>query len=141
VNIYGPNNYDPIFFENIIQKISHFQNSSIIWGGDFNVVQDYILDTSNMNSKNNPKTQEKISKIKEDLDLTNPWSLLNPKARTYTWHCNRKQSRLDYFLISGDLFDNINTVSIKPGYRSDHSMVEMCIDFDNNKKRTRDLEI
>lgn len=134
VNVYGPNEDDPVFFDNLKGKIDHFQNLPVIWGGDFNVVQNYLLDTLNINNKMNQKAQEKINDIKEDLDLSDPWRLKNPTESIFTWHNKRKQSRLDYFLISGTLLDNITEVKIKPGYRSDHSTVEIKLELNEQKK-------
>jgi hypothetical protein len=42
----------------------------IIWG-DFIVVHDYILDTANLNSKNNPKAQEKFISLKKTKNMKN----------------------------------------------------------------------
>ena len=48
-----------------------------------------------------------------------------PNSRQYTWrqHSPLKQSRIDYFLISEDLFSLIKDTDIKPGYRTDHSAI------------------
>ena len=40
-----------------------------------------------------------------------------------------KQARLDYFLLPNSLTDIVETIDIKPGYRSDHSIVEMQINI------------
>ena len=38
-----------------------------------------------------------------------------------------KQARLDYILISNTFSDLVHSCNIQPGYRSDHSIVEMKI--------------
>ena len=53
VALYGPNDDTPDFFENLKNKIVVLGNSSIIIGGDWNVVQDFYLDTDNYLHKNN----------------------------------------------------------------------------------------
>ena len=40
-----------------------------------------------------------------------------------------KPANLDYFLISNSMFDLVNTCNIKPGYRSDHSVIQLEIEF------------
>jgi hypothetical protein len=45
-----------------------------------------------------------------------------------------KQSRLDYFLVSFDFEAFIIISEIRIAYRSDHSPVSVCLQF-NNKKR------
>ncbi|CAG2238259.1 unnamed protein product [Mytilus edulis] len=58
--IYGPNNDDTSFFENIKHKISHYGNSSTVVAGDWNVVQDYDMDTLHYRSENNLQSKAKI---------------------------------------------------------------------------------
>ena len=51
----------------------------------------------------------------------------HPEIRHYTWRRRNpfKQARLDYFLISNNLTDTISKADIIPGYRSDHSIIEL----------------
>ena len=131
VNVYGPNNDDPNFFELLKVKLEQVNNEHIIIGGDFNVVQDYDIDTLNILKKQNVKSNECINKLKYDLDLYDPWRQYNEFSKVYTWHNSRNQhSILDYFLVSSNIMNQISSSSIKPGYRSDHSLVimEMCVD-------------
>ena len=135
VNLYGPNLDESVFFTMVKTKLGEFNNSKIIIGGDFNVVQDYALDTFNIQNKNNPKCHEVINSIKDDFDLQDPWRLQNPTTRIYTWHNSRKQqSRLDYFLVSEEMLNIINSTQITPGYRSDHSIVQLIIKLSEQKK-------
>lgn len=134
-NIYGPNEDEPLFFELVRTKLEQFENNSIILGGDYNVVQDFILDTLNIQKRNNPNSHESVLNLKRDLDLIDPWREENPQSRVYTWHNSQnKQSRLDYFLISSDITNYVETTNIKPGYRSDHSIVELTLNLDNQPR-------
>ena len=65
---------------------------------------------------------------------------MNPDRRVYTWHKKTplKQGRLDYILISDSMSNSVETFSIKPGYRSDHSIVVVELKF-NSFKRGRGL--
>jgi len=133
VNIYGPNEDDPIFFQMIHNKIEHFQNSQVIAAGDFNVVQNYLKDTINVTNQNNKKAQEKVNDMKNDLDLVDPWRIMYPDSHMCSWHSKSKQSRIDYFLISETIMNEVENAIIKPGYRSDHSMVEIVFKFFDQK--------
>ena len=65
-------------------------------------------------------------------DLVDTWRLQHPDKLQFTWHSNTKPSiysRLDYFLISDNLLNYISKFKIKPGYKSDHSIVELNFDF------------
>ena len=128
LNVYGPNNDEPNFFELLKIKLEQVNNENIIIGGDFNVVQDYDIDTLNISNKQNTKSNECISKLKDDLDLYDPWRHYNENSKIYTWHNSRNQhSRLDYFLVSPNIINQTFSTAIKPGYRSDHSLVIMNI--------------
>ena len=52
VNVYAPNQDDPIFFEQIQEHLTSFQCEQIIFGGDFNL----ILDISKNKSGGNETT-------------------------------------------------------------------------------------
>jgi hypothetical protein len=47
VALYGPNEDSPDFYENLKSKLVSLSNTSIIIGGDWNVVQDFNFDTDN----------------------------------------------------------------------------------------------
>jgi hypothetical protein len=62
---------------------------------------------------------------------------MNENKRGFTWrrlNPNRKQSRLDYFLISSSLANFATNSSIVPGYRSDHSGISLTLQFSKNDR-------
>lgn len=135
VALYGPNEDSPNFFENIQSIVSDIPNSSIIMEGDWNVVQDFNLDTNNYKTRNNIKAYDKIIEMKNCLDLVDIWRAKNPNDKRYTWRVpNFKQSRLDYFLISTDFEPYVKKVNIDTSYRSDHSPVYLTLQFNNQTK-------
>ena len=44
VNIYAPNNDNPTFFQNLLDRILSFECEEVIMGGDFNLVLDVQKD-------------------------------------------------------------------------------------------------
>ena len=46
--IYGYNTVEPSLFDNLLRNISNFSNTIILLCGDWNVVQDFYLDTYNI---------------------------------------------------------------------------------------------
>ena len=135
VAIYGPNEDSPNFYSDIQNRVIEIQNSTIVMVGDWNVVQDYDKDTYNYRSKNNLNAHKKIQEMKEVLDLVDIWRALNPDKRRYTWRGpNLKQSRLDYFLISSDFESLVKNADIDSSYRSDHSPVNLELQFYNQTK-------
>ena len=47
VNLYGPNEDNPQFYENILKKVAEFENENVIMCGDWNLVLDPDKDCSN----------------------------------------------------------------------------------------------
>ena len=134
-NIYGPNHDDPNFFRILQTKLDQFHSDYVIIGGDYNVVQDYTKDISNICNRNNPNANKMVIEMKEEMELSDPWRLNNPDTRMYTWHNSlNRQSRLDYFLVSEDLLPYVESTNIKPGYRSDHSVVECTLNLQHQPK-------
>ena len=135
--IYGPNADTPDFFAEIQKQVELIGNTSMIIVGDYNVVQNYNLDTHGEKHQNNPKAQSKVEEICQELDLFDIWRNKNPRKKCYTWHSKSrplKQSRLDYFLVSGDIGDMCENEEINPGYRTDHSLITIGISFSSQTR-------
>lgn len=45
-----------------------------------------------------------------------------------------KQARLDFFLISESLFTDVDEANILPGYKTDHSIISLSLDFGKFQK-------
>ncbi len=134
VAIYGPNKDSPDFFFNLQDEIASFNNTNVIICGDFNVVQDYSLDTYKYMGKNNTKSNEVLLNIMEDVGYEDIWRLNNPDRKKFTWKGpGGKRSRLDYFLISQNLVTLCSNVYIRPGYRSDHELI--CLDLELSSQK------
>ena len=72
-----------------------------------------------------------------ELELTDIWRENNPDCKCYKWRkaTPLKQSRLDYFLLSDYLIWNFEDADIRPGYRADHSIVDLKLSFGTESKR------
>ena len=108
----------------------------MIIAGDWNVVQDYRVDTVNYIGENNPKSKLEIHQMINSMDLVDVWRDKNPGVRRYTWRGpNKKQSRLDYFLASSDIEYFVQSSDIGLSYyRSDHSPVSIVLKFLNQTR-------
>lgn len=75
--------------------------------------------------------RDKVLELMKDLQLVDYYRILNPSKKVFTWRKRNplKQGRLDYILISESLSNMVETISIKPGYRSDHSSVLLELKF------------
>ena len=140
VNIYGPSSGDnETFFEKINDLLKDYDEGNIIIGGDFNCVLDLEKDRKNCTTNNNrPRTRRQILNMMANYNLLDIFRMLNPDKNTFTWRKfnSNKQSRLDYFLVSEDLLNDIKEVETKSKYKSDHSPVILSINK-NNFQRDR----
>ena len=136
INIYGPNRDQPNFYSQLRPSIENHQQNYTIICGDLNLVMDPILDTYNYIHVNNPNARNTFIQIMNDNTLLDAFRHFNPQKKRYTWKRRNpiKQARLDYFITSANLTDIIHNCHIKPGYRSDHSVVELNLILSNLKR-------
>lgn len=128
-NVYAPNVDTPNFFVEIATKLEKFENSNIIWGGDFNFVIDNSLDRK-FSFHNNDRARDVFLAYAEDKELCDVWRVLNPDKKQYS--CLRpnsnldewqKFSRLDMFFVSAGLMNGVSRSVMETGFQSDHSFV------------------
>ena len=72
----------------------------------------------------------------ETHNLVDAFRFFHPDIKRYTWRRQNpiKQARLDYFIVSKNLTDLIQSCTIKPSYRSDHFALELKLILDNFEK-------
>lgn len=67
--------------------------------------------------------------LNRDVGLIDMLRLTNPNVKDFTFfsHCHKTYSRIDFFLISKSLADNVADCSIKTISLTDHAPVELFI--------------
>jgi len=118
INVYGPNNDDTSFFEQLELHLLQNLDKNYIIGGDFNTILNPQLDKKNGKQDTHTKCRNTINNIINSCNLIDIWRASHPEQTRYTWHSNGKPAifcRLDYFLISENLCNIINRAKIKPG--------------------------
>ena len=104
------------------------QDHPFIVGGDFTIILHHVLDGQGGNSKR--KDSGKIVEhMSAELDLVHIWRVRSPTATRFTWRQKKPiiQRRLDYWLVSDSLQDDIDSVDIKTSIKSDHSAIRLSI--------------
>ena len=136
INIYGPNNDRPNFYEEIKQDIRELDNENVIITGDFNLILDPEKDSKNYLFINNPRAREKVIDLCAEFNLIDIWRELNMEKSQYTWRTGNgnKQSRLDFFLITENLFTTVEQTEIEMGYRTDHSLIKLTLKTSEESK-------
>ena len=101
-NIYGPNNDDVDFYDTLSAQLQDLDNDYNILCGDWNLIQDFNLDTMNYKHINNPVARSRVLDMFKSFSLCDPWRIFNPNVKKYTWQQGNQQkfSRLDFFATS-----------------------------------------
>ncbi len=128
INVYGPNKDDAVFFSDIAKLIDEYCDGSLIIGGDFNTVLNISLDKIGGRPRTNFKARDEILTINTNYNLIDIWRHKNPNCKRFTWRSNTRpviMTRLDFFLITFNLVSRVESVHIKPSFRSDHSLIDL----------------
>lgn len=116
--------------KNVLNTNNISIGSNVIIGGDWNLVRDTMYDKSG--GLNNPKAKslDKLNNIMRQYELNDIWRIKNPQRSRYTWRQANPliQCRLDFWLLSDTLLDNISNTDIIPAIRSDHSAITLHIE-------------
>lgn len=124
INIYSPNNeYDRVCFINSLSKWIEPEIETII-AGDYNCVLDSKLDRMNCCGSKDVG-QIDIMNMMNTFNLEDVWRRRNPQERLFSWRRGNKASRIDYFLISNVLDNNVDYVNYDTCPFSDHSYVKL----------------
>ena len=133
VNIYAPNKASEqcTFFQKLHDELDSLNvetDCDIIIGGDFNVILDPDLD--GLGGK--PKLKESVKildQIRSSLDLIDIWRVRNPDIKRFSWRQKNPviQRRLDFWLISSSIQEDLENVDIIPAIKSDHSAITLSI--------------
>ena len=81
----GRINDDPQLYRNLQSKIESLGPSSLIIGGDWNVLLNYSRDTINYLHQNNEKSHKQIQWMIEQLYLIDTYIVWHPHMNRYTW--------------------------------------------------------
>ena len=108
-----------------------YDHDYFIMCGDLNISLNQEMDTYNYVGSNNPKARESVLDLIDTCSLVDLYRYFNPDSRRYTWRRRNpiKQARLDYFIASQTLLDLVSQVDIKPGYKTDHSLISLFLNI------------
>ena len=95
VNLCGPNEDKPEFYENIKQKLAEFENEEVIMCGDWNFCLDAEKDCENYLHINNPRARNVVLNLLDENDF----KIINGKLIHYSIQqitSNRIQNNMKY---------------------------------------------
>ena len=126
-------------FSKLSEELKDFvtdADKSVVVGGDFNVILDQDLDGRGGHKKRKDSVQYVEDMIIEH-DLADIWRIRNPTDTRFTWRQKSPliQRRLDYWLISNHLQEDVESVEIVTAIRSDHSAITLSVNgLDENDR-------
>ncbi len=135
--IYGPNGFEPRFFDDIRRLLATMGDFPIIIGGDWNCSlscanRDANIDILNMANPPNLRHSKLLKTLCDDLLLSDPYRCKFPNRLEYTYipsAVNKKnRSRLDFFIVSQSILNEIKHCTIKPTTQNklfDHKAVTL----------------
>ena len=120
------------WLESITALIEEYGDTKIIFGGDIN---DGLTILDKFIGREKWKESSYVLGWKEacrEYQLVDIWRIWFPLAHKYTWKQgttkkNLRRSRLDFWLISTGLMYSVDSVTIEPGYGSDHSLISLSL--------------
>ena len=123
VNISGPNRDNPLFYQQVSDMMSKYEDTLFILAGDFNLIFNQDMDCHNYVNLNNPNARDKVINMLIEYNLIDCWRESHLEEKEFTWFRRNpvKKARLDFFLISENLYTDMEGSKILPGYRTDHS--------------------
>lgn len=126
INVYGPNEDNPIFFRDLFLSISALTGQHIL-AGDMNCTLNPVKDRSTGADSTHVKSRKLINYFMNDLNMLDIWRQLNPSSLAYSCYSGKYQtySRIDYFLVSASLLSNIVDCKYHTVVISDHAAVSL----------------
>ncbi len=140
-NVYAPTkNHDTdqcAFLNTFRFNMLDFLGENILIGGDFNITLNPSIDKSGGRKEGPSKYRDSLIEFIEELGLNDAWRTKNPGVKHYTWSSGDGsiKSRLDFWLISEFMCNNIKSSKILPLVKSDHRACLINIQGDLFQKR------
>ena len=135
LGVYAPNNsLERVkFFNSLIDLVDDGYDAENIFGGDWNCAFDSELDRFNCTGSTDLGKKD-LSLLCKVLDIEDVWRRRFPDTIEYSWRGRGKKSRIDYWLSSISLNNQIKSVFYSVAPYTDHHAINMIIDLKEAKK-------
>ena len=145
LNIYAPTkdheNEQLKFLDTMCIHLHEFGDKNVMIGGDFNVCLNPDIDKQGGTIEDKSRYALTLEHIMEEFNLGDVWRITNPSAKKFTRRAHTRggfvQSRIDYWLVSIHMIYNLKYSYIKPGIKSDHSLINVTFTIKTPYKRGR----
>ena len=131
VNVYGPNEDSPNYYEQVFKHIDTMGNCELMIMSDFNLTLNHKIDRLPHKEYSKGATQI-LKKIIEDRELCDVWRVNNPQTIQYSWSRFKPQftgSRIDFMLANGGLINRVLEIGYEASVLSDHQCLVCEMNF------------
>ena len=105
--------------------------------GEWNFISNSVLDCKTYIHVNNPNARPVILNYMDEENLLDAWRIMNENVKKFSWcrlNPERKQARLDFFLVSDNMFQFVMETDIVPSYRTDHGGIILTLKLSENER-------
>lgn len=127
VCVYGPNWDDSLFVSRLFSSFPDIRDHHVVVGGDFNLVQDPLLDRSSNKPAPLTKAAKTLLSLSQHYGLTDPWRHKFSQSKVFSFfsHVHHSYSRIDFFLLDVRLLAKIVSTDYHTIAISDHAPVSI----------------
>ena len=144
-NVYAPTKDHIQLQLSFISELEDFLQSylgkNVLLGGDFNTCLNEKIDKKGGITNIQTTYNKRIRGLMENMNLVDIWRTRNPNELKFTRRERSRgglvQARLDFWLVAEQISFQIKKCEIKPGMKSDHSLVKITIDLLHTQARGR----
>ena len=128
VNVYlsNDNKERRNFLKNELEK--YITKKNVILGGDFNFVENSLLDKQGGSESFGTVGKNELCNLKNIFNLVEPFRILYPNDKLFTWSGNGVSCRLDRFYVTKNLTDFVTSINHYSSLKSDHEIVSLSFD-------------
>ena len=129
------------FISHLKSELDEYSGNNILLGGDFNTYLNPVLDKKGGTRILKSEYAKRLENLMTEYNMIDIWRARHPNdlkfTRTEKSRAGLVQSRLDYWLVSEGISYLINNCSMKPGKRSDHSLIRLEVQLIGTQVRGR----
>ncbi len=126
INVYGPNEDDPKFYNNLFLAISNLSGHYVV-AGDFNCTLEPSRDRSSGFDNTYTRSRRTIYHFMKELNLWDIWRYGKPDAVEYSCYSStyKINSRIDFSLVYALLVSKIKECQCSSIVLSDHAAISL----------------
>lgn len=137
INVYTPPESDRKFIKCVFDKIESLSEGIVICAGDWNIIQNYSMDTTS-NRKHKYSLSKNLKMYISETGLFDVWRDFHPLEKDFTHYSasHKVHSRIDYFLMNITDRHRVKDCFIGTADISDHNAIYLTINLDDMNKST-----